>query len=159
MVFMPGGRAVNPITKTSWEGRGVTPDIAATHEDALRVALQRLGRSAASADISSLSQAQVFAPRTTPGPGSEAAARRLVEEASMQQFRYELMAPQLAATIRNYLPTLKAQFERWGAVQSVAFREVDPGGVDVYDVKFASGDARLFLVLAADGKALMADLR
>jgi len=40
----------------------------------------------------------------------------------------------------------------------VAFREVDPGGADVYDVKFANGSARLTLVLAADGKALAIDL-
>jgi len=37
-VFMPGGHAVNPITKTNWEGVGVKPDVAVPQEDALKVA-------------------------------------------------------------------------------------------------------------------------
>lgn len=45
-LFVPGGRAVNPITRTNWEGRGVLPDVAVKADDALRVAqvqaLQRL---------------------------------------------------------------------------------------------------------------------
>ena len=37
-VFMPRGQAINPITKTNWEGVGVKPDIAVPQEDALNVA-------------------------------------------------------------------------------------------------------------------------
>jgi C-terminal processing protease CtpA/Prc len=36
--FIPSGRAINPISKTNWEGTGVSPDIAAPADDALRVA-------------------------------------------------------------------------------------------------------------------------
>lgn len=36
--FIPSGRAVNPITKTSWEGTGVVPDIAVPVGDALATA-------------------------------------------------------------------------------------------------------------------------
>lgn len=36
--FIPSGRAINPISKTNWEGRGVTPDIAVPVEQALAVA-------------------------------------------------------------------------------------------------------------------------
>ncbi|MDI3287370.1 S41 family peptidase [Polyangium sp. 15x6] len=39
--FVPSGRAINPITKTNWEGVGVLPDIAVPAEDALRVAQVR----------------------------------------------------------------------------------------------------------------------
>ncbi len=35
---VPYGRAVNPITKTNWEGTGVEPDISVPSEDALLVA-------------------------------------------------------------------------------------------------------------------------
>lgn len=37
-VFVPTGRAINPITKTNWEGVGVKPDIAVPAADALEVA-------------------------------------------------------------------------------------------------------------------------
>lgn len=37
-VFLPVGRAINPITKTNWEGTGVTPDVACPAEQALKTA-------------------------------------------------------------------------------------------------------------------------
>ena len=36
--FIPTGRAISPITKTNWEGTGVTPDVAVPAEQALVVA-------------------------------------------------------------------------------------------------------------------------
>ena len=38
MVFVSTGRAVNPVTKTNWEGVGIKPDIAVKPGEALRVA-------------------------------------------------------------------------------------------------------------------------
>lgn len=50
--FIPSGRAINPVTKTSWEGTGVVPDISVPADDALtaahKLALEKLA--AASAD-------------------------------------------------------------------------------------------------------------
>jgi len=40
-IFIPTGRAINPVTKTNWEGVGVKPDIEVSSADALNVA-QRL---------------------------------------------------------------------------------------------------------------------
>lgn len=40
-VFVPTGRAINPITKTNWEGVGVKPDVAVDASSALDVALRR----------------------------------------------------------------------------------------------------------------------
>jgi C-terminal processing protease CtpA/Prc len=37
-MFLPVGRAINPITKTNWEGRGVAPDVACPADQALKVA-------------------------------------------------------------------------------------------------------------------------
>ena len=37
-IFVSTGRAINPITKTNWEGTGVQPDIAASEEEALKTA-------------------------------------------------------------------------------------------------------------------------
>jgi retinol-binding protein 3 len=38
-VFVPSGRAINPITKTNWEGTGVHPEIAVPADSALAAAL------------------------------------------------------------------------------------------------------------------------
>jgi hypothetical protein len=47
--FIPSGRAVNPISKTNWEGTGVVPDVPVKAEDALataeRLALNELLKS------------------------------------------------------------------------------------------------------------------
>ncbi|HEV8305956.1 MAG TPA: S41 family peptidase [Gemmatimonadales bacterium] len=37
-VWVPSGRAINPITKTNWERVGVRPDVAVTSDQALRTA-------------------------------------------------------------------------------------------------------------------------
>jgi C-terminal processing protease CtpA/Prc len=46
-MFVPMGRAINPVTKTNWEGTGVAPDVAVASENALQAALE-LARKAAS---------------------------------------------------------------------------------------------------------------
>ncbi|HEX5817816.1 MAG TPA: S41 family peptidase [Gemmatimonadales bacterium] len=37
-VWVPSGRAVNPVTNTNWEGTGVRPDVPVNSEEALRTA-------------------------------------------------------------------------------------------------------------------------
>jgi hypothetical protein len=37
-LFVPMGRAINPITRTNWEGTGVTPDVAVPADQALKTA-------------------------------------------------------------------------------------------------------------------------
>lgn len=37
-IFIPTGRAVNPITQTNWEGTGVEPDVKVSAEKALKIA-------------------------------------------------------------------------------------------------------------------------
>jgi C-terminal processing protease CtpA/Prc len=38
LMFVPTGRAINPITKTNWEGVGVKPDVAVPADEALKKA-------------------------------------------------------------------------------------------------------------------------
>jgi hypothetical protein len=38
-IFIPTGRAINPVTKTNWEGTGITPDVAVGAADALDTAI------------------------------------------------------------------------------------------------------------------------
>jgi C-terminal processing protease CtpA/Prc len=37
-VWIPRGRAINPISKTNWEGTGVEPDVKVSAEEALKTA-------------------------------------------------------------------------------------------------------------------------
>ena len=39
-IFIPNGRAINPVTKTNWEGVGVVPDVKAPKEEAFEKALE-----------------------------------------------------------------------------------------------------------------------
>ena len=57
-IFVPTGRAINPITKTNWEGVGVRPDVAVPAADALDVAHRLATQSAVAnyADFSKTSQ-------------------------------------------------------------------------------------------------------
>ena len=52
-IFIPTGRAINPITKTNWEGVGVEPDIRTSADEALEKALP-LARDAAAKYVAEL---------------------------------------------------------------------------------------------------------
>src|SRR5215203_1529242 len=56
--FVPIGRAINPISKTNWEGTGVEPDIKAPKEQALKIAyLMALKKSVESTKDENLKEA------------------------------------------------------------------------------------------------------
>ncbi len=40
-IFIPTGRAINPVTNSNWEGTGVEPDIKVSKEEAYDIALQK----------------------------------------------------------------------------------------------------------------------
>src|SRR5438876_7350193 len=63
------------------------------------------------------------------------------------------MSAQLAAKIRRQDAQLHSMFKALGAVESIFFRGVGPGGYDIYGVKFAKGFAEFRFLLGADGKA------
>jgi D-alanyl-D-alanine-carboxypeptidase/D-alanyl-D-alanine-endopeptidase len=88
----------------------------------------------------------------TPMPGSEAALRRNIEESRLGQPNYELMSPALADLMRQQLPQIKALLAQFGAVESVTFKSVGPGGLDVFEVKFEHGSSEWRIMLGADGK-------
>jgi hypothetical protein len=158
-IFIPSGRAENPITHTNWEGVGVKPDIAVPAADALKVALEKLGQKPSSGDIATLSLTQVFAPRTTAQPGSEAAIRRSVDELARSQPNYEKMSPNMQQVTRAQLPGLNKLIADMGALKSVTFREVGPGGMDIYDVVFANGSLMWSIALDEQGRTISAGIQ
>ena len=88
----------------------------------------------------------------TPAPGGEAALRRNIDEVRRGQPNYDLMSPPLAALTGQQLPQIQALLTQLGAVESVTFKSVGPGGADVYEVKFEHGSTEWRIVLDSDGK-------
>ena len=135
------------------------PDVAVSSENALKVALERLGVSRAGVEIDAVSQSKVFAPRTTQQPGGEATVRRVSEELARGEPNYDLLTPQMANVTRQQLAGLQARLSSMGPVQSVTFVEVAPNGGDVYDVRYANGGLRWIISLSSDGKLANAGLQ
>jgi hypothetical protein len=148
---IPFGRAENPITKTNWEGHGVDPDVAVPAADALRVALERLGHSPV-ADIATASGEQVFAPRSTPLEGTEAALRRFIAQLASGSPDYDALTPQFAEMVRQQFGRTQGMLATMGEIKSVTFREPGSIGGDAYDVTFANGALIMGMLLEPDGK-------
>lgn len=149
---IPTARAENAITKTNWEGHGVDPDIAAPADDALKVALEKLGQTPAS-DIASASRQQVFAPRAAPLPGTEAALRSLVAGLASGTPDYAQMSPEFADVTRQQLPQLHAMLSSLGELKSIKFAHpAMMASGDAFDLTFANGVQGMAVVLGPDGK-------
>jgi CubicO group peptidase (beta-lactamase class C family) len=103
-----------------------------------------------------IAEAQVAAAKRfkdqTQAPGSEAAVRRNIDELRLGEPKYELMSPGLADVTRQQLPQLKTSITQLGAVESMAFKGVGPGGADIYEVKFEHGLTEWRIMLDSDGK-------
>jgi hypothetical protein len=151
VAMIPFGRAENPITKTNWEGRGVQPDVSVPAEDALKTALQRLHGKPAS-EIVSASIQQVFAPRSTPRPGSELAARQLVAGLLRGKPDYTIMSPEFAELTRTQLPQLQRLLLPLGELRAMKFRQVGMMGGDQYEVSLTKGAVIIAVMLDSTGK-------
>jgi len=151
--MIPSARAENPVTKSNWEGRGVQPDLNLPADQALAAALRRAGAKGAT-EIAAASRRQVFAPRSAPLPGSEAALRNLIAGLAAGKPDYAALAPELAAMTQAHLGDLKAQFSALGELRSMTFQGPDMLGGDEYVLRFANGNRMMALLLDPAGKVL-----
>jgi hypothetical protein len=171
-IFIPNGRAENPVTKTSWEGTGVTPNVAVDEKQAFQAAVLEVmgkkGDAAAAAgknelttqnDVDPFVEAHLLKFRTTALPGSAEAVRRNLEELARGAPNYDLMSPDLANVTRAQLPKLQADVSKLGAIKTVMFNHVGPGGLDVYDVTLANGAIQCGMFVTPDGKIVSAWIR
>ncbi|WP_051948810.1 S41 family peptidase [Methylosinus sp. PW1] len=169
-VFVPSGRAENPITKSNWEGRGVEPDVRVDPDAAFAVAVEAVvaGRPTtkeaalptASAELSQWSEESLLEKvyvRTTPYDGGEIAVRRLAEEFAAGQPNYDLISERMAAPIRAQLSAFQSTLGAIGAVRSVALRRVGEIG-DVYSVEHERGRSE-WTIIVQDGKVQLAFFR
>lgn len=89
-----------------------------------------------------------------PSPGTEAAVRRYVTSVQKGQPNYDEMTPTLAA-IRRIADSGSGgqRMQDLGALKSLTFRSVTPGGMDSYDATFELGRAEFYVApLTPDGK-------
>jgi hypothetical protein len=84
--------------------------------------------------------------------GSEAALRKLIEGLRAGKPDYDGMSAGLAAATRQQLSQMQASLQQLGALESLAFQEVGPGGADVYTAKFAKGSLEYRIWMSPDGK-------
>jgi Peptidase family S41/N-terminal domain of Peptidase_S41 in eukaryotic IRBP len=168
-IFIPSGRAENPVTRTSWEGSGVTPDVAVQEKQALQAAVADVvgGRYhaavaavkrslAAENDDDSLVESHLLKFRTTPLPGGAEAVRRTLGELAHGTPNYDRMSPDLAEATRAQLPSLQPSIQSLGAVSTVTFNRVGSDGLDVYDVRLAKGALQCGIFVAPDGRIVSA---
>jgi hypothetical protein len=85
-------------------------------------------------------------------PGSEAHLRRAIEELKTGQPDYTQMTPAFADVTRRQLSDLQSNIVQLGAMQSVTFKGVGPGGADIYEVKFEKGLFEWRISLTPEGK-------
>ena len=95
----------------------------------------------------------------TAAPGSEAAVRKLIEGVRQGKPDYDSMSAGLAGATRQQLSQLQDMVVQLGALQSVTFKGVGPGGADIYLVKFEKGALDYRIWLAPDGKVESANAR
>jgi CubicO group peptidase (beta-lactamase class C family) len=87
-----------------------------------------------------------------PNPGSEAAIRRQIDELQRRQPKLEEFTPALAEIARPQMPHTEDLIAGLGALQSVVFKSVGPGGADIYNLKFEHGMLEWRIFLDAQGK-------
>lgn len=87
-----------------------------------------------------------------PLPGSEAAARRLVEGLISGRPDYDSMHPALAYVAREQMSRLHTAAAYLGDVKRIDFQGVGSQGWDVYDVHHERGVSRVRIMLRPDGQ-------
>jgi hypothetical protein len=84
--------------------------------------------------------------------GTEDALRRSIREIQAGHPDYDLMTAEFADAARKQAEQMKTVVGGLGALQSVTFKGVGQGGMDIYEVVFEHGKYEWRISLAFDGK-------
>lgn len=93
----------------------------------------------------------------SPAPGSETAVRKMIADLQAGKPDDNMMSS--GAPIRQQLTQLQSEVSQFGAIQSIMFKGVGPGGADIYTVKAEKGVWEYRIWLAPDGKVERANTR
>jgi DNA-binding beta-propeller fold protein YncE len=72
----------------------------------------------------------------TPDPAREAPLRRFIEAVVKGSPAFEIMSTGLANAVRQQQAATEPMFQKAGALKSITFKSVGPGGMDIYTVTF-----------------------
>jgi hypothetical protein len=164
-IFVPTGRAENPVTKTNWEGVGVKPDVATSAKDAFSVAYSAALKAAHRAPVTAAGPDAVTAEpllvlRTKSYPQGEAYIRRQIDGLVKGEQPFDIFSPGTAEALKGPVPQgLQAMMKEQGPVQNVRFIRVDPIGADEYEVDFAKSAFIWTLAINGDGKVVITFFR
>jgi hypothetical protein len=87
----------------------------------------------------------------TPASGSKAALVQMISDLQHGSADATHIGVPLAERLRQESPPLPDTLATLGAVESIFFRGVGPGGYDIYGVKFANGSAEFRLLMGPGG--------
>src|SRR5258708_35351020 len=82
-------------------------------------------------------------------PGSKEAVLRGIADMQRGGPNYDRMSASLAAKVRREASQTQSMLKALGAVESIFFRGVGPGGYDIYGVEFANWFSEFRLLLGA----------
>jgi beta-lactamase regulating signal transducer with metallopeptidase domain len=86
-----------------------------------------------------------------PAPGSKAALLHMINDLRHGGADAAHIGTPLAERLRQETPPLQDTLAALGAVESIFFRGVGPGGYDIYGAKFANGSAEFRLLMGPGG--------
>jgi hypothetical protein len=167
VLFVPSGRAENPITKTSWEGVGVSPDLATAPDTAFAVAYKAALNDAPAApertalkaqlateggEVDAWAEAALQRLPIAPSPHSEAALRSVIESVARGDLDYGTLTPDLVEPVKAQIPNLRKVLADLGPLKTLTFKQVDMMGADVYYATFANGAMDWVIYLTSEGR-------
>jgi len=166
-IGIPNERAVNPVTKTNFEGTGVKPDLAVDESLAFQAAMREIVApakyAALKAQVESQSAEEGFVEanllkfRDQPQPGGAAAVRGLFSGIASGKPDYAKMSDAVAQRVKDDFDFFHDDMRRLGEAKSVTFTGVDPAGLDAYEVTTATFTERFAIYLGPDGKIVVAN--
>jgi hypothetical protein len=137
------------FTKDDDRGR---PTELILHQNGRDVVMNRLDDAQAKAVADASASLAKRVKDQTAAPGSEAALRKMIEDLRAGKPDYDSMSPGLADATRQQLPQIQSEFNKTGALQSIAFKGVGPGGADIYLLAFEKGAWEYRISLGANGR-------
>jgi len=167
-MVIPVETAINPVTRTNFEGIGVKPDLAVDESLAFQAAMREIAASnpdkyaALKVEIENQSgvdafvEAQLLKFRDQPQPGGADAARALFSGIASGQPDYARMSDDVAQMVKSDFDFFHTDMHRLGEVRSVRFTGVRTTGLDNYEIVTDTFVQPIAIYLGPDKKIVAA---